>query len=589
MPVVVLAQADDEIADVIDLVRSANDAEVGLVIPPGNKAFRTPLNARLLAQFSRRTGRRTAIVSDDSRTQELARANGFSVYSSVSAFERGIEAAVPRTPSLASNRAGAGGAAATNAPLGAGAWTAAATLQQPPPRTVTPVQPPPVGAVTAMPRLEPRGPATAPPDGPHTPLPGPDRRRPLYYAALAVALVGLLLFFVLAPTAKVTITLAGTPVSVNPTIQGSTDPTQATQGDHILTSVVQANASQTFTATPTGQLTIPPAAATGTETISTTAPGGAQFPLQQGDTFQTTDHSVTFVVSQFTYICIGPGGAQPPPGSCQYMGQTEPANSSASIKDASSEAKGNVPAGAITYWPQNPCQQQPGAPPPACTPDEFSVTNPQPTTGGADPRQETVASASDVNSWNQQVTQIENTLTNQVTSQMQSQAAGKTFAVDPSGGGKTISYSVSPQLPSAGGRFSASQVSVSAAAKVAVYPPADVMRDLTADLQAQVSQGDQLAPGKMSTQPCQVTQAADDGTVILSCAAADFSQPIVDLPGLKTKLAGKNPGDANKIIQSGVDKVQDVKVSEFPFSLFYLPYFSSRIEIDENFVPQTST
>ena len=74
---------------------------------------------------------------------------------------------------------------------------------------------------------------------------------------------------------------------------------------------------------------------------------------------------------------------------------------------------------------------------------------------------------------------------------------------------------------------------------VAVYPPADVMRDLTADLQAQVSQGDQLAPGKVSTQPCQVTQAADDGTVILSCAAADFSQPIVDLPGLKTKLAGK--------------------------------------------------
>ena len=246
-------------------------------------------------------------------------------------------------------------------------------------------------------------------------------------------------------------------------------------------------------------------------------------------------------------------------------------------------------AGTITYWPQNPCQQQPGNPPPACTPDEFSVTNPEATTGGADSKQETVASASDVNSWNQQVTQIENTLTNQVTAQMQSQAAGKTFAVDPAGGGKTISYSVSPQLPSAGEQFATSQVSVAAAAKVSVYNPADVTRDLSADLQAQVSQGDQLAPGKLSTQPCSVTQAADDGTVVLGCAATDFSQPIVNLAGLKTQLVGKNPGDANKIIQSGVDKVQDVKVSEFPFTLFYLPFFSSRIEIDENFVPLTSS
>ena len=130
MPVVVLARTDDEIADVIDLVRSAKDSEVGLVIPPGNKAFQTPLNARLLAQFSRQNGRRTAIVSDDSRIQELARANGFSVYSSVPAFERGIEAAVPRTPSIASNRTAAGGAPA-GATLGAGAWTAATTLQQP--------------------------------------------------------------------------------------------------------------------------------------------------------------------------------------------------------------------------------------------------------------------------------------------------------------------------------------------------------------------------------------------------------------------------------------------------------------------------
>ncbi|TMF14000.1 MAG: hypothetical protein E6I33_10145, partial [Chloroflexi bacterium] len=131
MPVVVLARTDDEIADLIDLVRSAKDPEVGLVLPAGNKAFQTPLNARLLGQFSRQHGRRTAIVSDDARIQALARANGFGVYTSVPAFERGIEAAVPREPSYAESRAVDGAPAATRAPLGAGAWTAAATLQPP--------------------------------------------------------------------------------------------------------------------------------------------------------------------------------------------------------------------------------------------------------------------------------------------------------------------------------------------------------------------------------------------------------------------------------------------------------------------------
>ena len=600
MPVVVLARTDDEIADLIDLVRTAKDAEVGLVLPTGNKAFQTPLNARLLAQFSRQNGRRTAIVSDDPRIQALARANGFTVYGSVPAFERGIEAAVPREASYAGSRALDGAASGTRAPLGAGAWTAATAVQTPPPPTsLSPPPPPATGQVSTPPRLDTRGPVPPTPDAVQPKSTGPDRRRPLYYAAAAVAVVGLLLFFVLAPSAKITITLAGTPLSVNPTIQGSTDPTQATQGDHVLTAVLQASGSQAFTATPSGQKTIQAAAASGTETIATSAPGGAQFGLQQGDTFQTADHAITFVVTQFTYVCIGPNGSQPSAGSCVCTPQDsggqcpqptpEPANASVPMKDASAEAKGNLPANTITYWPQNPCIQQPGNPPPSCSPDEFSVTNPQPTTGGADQKQVTVASNSDVNSWNQQVTQIENALTTQVTSQMQSQAGSRTFAVDPAGAGKTINFTVSPQVPSPGAQFSTSQVTVSAAAKVAVYNPADVRRDLTADLQAQVSQGDELAPGKLSEQPCQVTQAADDGTVILSCAATDFSQPIINLNGLKSRLAGKGPGDANKIIQSAVDKVQEVKVSEFPFTLFYLPFFSSRIEIDENFVPLPSS
>ncbi|HYL70893.1 MAG TPA: hypothetical protein VEY89_06295, partial [Candidatus Dormibacteraeota bacterium] len=249
------------------------------------------------------------------------------------------------------------------------------------------------------------------------------------------------------------------------------------------------------------------------------------------------------------------------------------------------EAKGNVPANTITAWPQDPCSpsnydigqcQGPG--------HDFHVTNASAASGGADAKQVTVASSSDVDSWNTQLTQIENNLTNQVNSQMQGMASGKTFAVDPGGGGKAITFKVSPNLPNPGDQFSASTINITAQAMAAAYNQSDVRNDIIADLNAQVAQGDELAPGKLDLQPCQVTQAATDGTVILSCSATDFAQPIVNLNGLKGQLAGKNPGDAQKIIESSVDKVQSVSVSEFPFRLFYLPFFSSRIEIDENFI-----
>jgi hypothetical protein len=196
----------------------------------------------------------------------------------------------------------------------------------------------------------------------------------------------------------------------------------------------------------------------------------------------------------------------------------------------------------------------------------------------------TTATPTDVSGWNTQVTQIENTLTSQLNSQIQGKTGGKTIAVDPGGNGKAIAFDISPKIPNPGDQFAAANVTINATANAVVYDPTDVRNDVIADLNAQVTQGDELAPGKLNLQPCMVTQASTDGTVILSCSASDFAQPIVNLAGLKGQLAGKNPGDAQKVIQSSVDKVQGVTVSEFPFRLFYLPFFSSRIEIDENFV-----
>jgi len=95
MPAVVIAKPDDEIVDLIDRVRSSADPDVGLVVPGSSRALQTPLNVRLLAQFSNQSGRRTSIVHRGSRLQQLARASGLPVYGSVPAFERGIELADP--------------------------------------------------------------------------------------------------------------------------------------------------------------------------------------------------------------------------------------------------------------------------------------------------------------------------------------------------------------------------------------------------------------------------------------------------------------------------------------------------------------
>jgi hypothetical protein len=136
--------------------------------------------------------------------------------------------------------------------------------------------------------------------------------------------------------------------------------------------------------------------------------------------------------------------------------------------------------------------------------------------------------------------------------------------------------------------FTATTIQVIATAQAAIYDQVAVRNDVIADLDKLVKPGDELAPGKLTTPPCTVTQANVNGTVILACSATDFSQPQVNLDTLKAQLTGRNPGNAQKIVNSNIAKVQSVHVSEWPFQLFYLPLRASQIAIDENVVAVAS-
>jgi len=573
MPAVVIAKPDDEIVDLIDRVRSSADPDDGLVVPGSSRALQTPLNVRLLAQFSNQSGRRTSIVTEDPRLQQLARASGLPVYGSVPAFERGIELAGPR---VGVSGAGRGVTA------GAGGIAAAAVLEPPPapPPAPPPLSPPAHAPATS--RLEPRRVITQlPPAG--RPPRGLDRRRFLYIAAAAIAVIGILLFMALAPSAKVTITIAATPLSVSSTIQGTTNPAAATAADHVLTGVVSGSGSSQFTATPTGTTTLPAVAAKVTLTFSTDATSDISFTLDPNQptqtAVQTSDQSVTFVPARKTVICMGPDNPPPPSSDCG----THPYNATAHYVNVTAGANGNVDAGTLTFWSGDPC---PGV---ACQPTPnttISVTNGSGASGGTDPKQVTAASATDVANWTSQVTTVEAQLSSQMQTELVAHAAGKPIAKDPAGNGEAIAFVVTPQPfpPAVGAQFAAAQITVKGTAEAAIYDVAAVHNDVIADLDKLVKPGDVLAKGSLTTPPCAVTQANVNGTVILACSATAFSQPQVNLNTLKAQLTGRNPSKAQAIVDGSVAKVQGVTVSEWPFKLFYLPLRASQIDIVENFV-----
>jgi hypothetical protein len=537
VPQVIYTERTDEIVDLVDKVRTAPDADVALVLNAGTTGMQTPLNVRLLRQLGTRAGKTVSVISGDPYIQELSRVGGLPTYASVPAFERGIQTVRPHSDDGPTEMATAGGVAplAPPAPPGTGVVAGAATA----------------GARTAV----------------------AGRRRPLYFVAAGLVILGVILLLVVAPSAKITISLTGTPLTANPTIQGSPDPTNSSQPDHLVTSVVTSDQSSQFTATPTGKQQVSAAAANATIVFTTDLPTGAQFTVPKGTEFDTGDTTpIRFYATQDTPVCIGPGSATP-----QNCPTGTTPNSSVPVQDGTPEAKGNVGANTITKWPQNPC----AAPGQICKPSDLTETNPAPATGGADAKTNTVASQTDVNAWTAQVTSSQQTLTTQVNQDLQSKAAGKTMAKDPGGNGVSVACAPTPALPSVNAMFSTTQITVACHGKAATYNPSDVSNIVKADLQQQVAQGDTLATDAINCTKTAVTQAAVDGTVVLSVQCTSFSRPAIDLNGLKGQLTGHSPGDAKNIIEHRLNHVKNVVVSQSPIPLFWLPFFSSRIEIDE--------
>lgn len=542
MPRVVYVEPTDEIADLIQRVRDAGDGSVALAVPIDSRVLHTPVNARLLAQFAARENREVAIISGDPRVQGLVRDAKFPTYASVQAFERGIELVQPHP---------------------AGVPPAEAALYPPADTAAYYGAPPPLPMPSAPPAA-------------HRPSLAWMRRRPFIFGVLGLLIVGLVVFLAVAPSAQVTVTIAATELSANPTIEGTADPAVAKQGDHILTEVVTADAANRFAALPTGVQTVPPTPATGAVAFSTDLPFGASFAIQKGEGFQTSDNPpVIFYATQDVAVAV------PPP---LVPGQHGAASNPIPVQDGTPEARGNVAAGAINTWPRNPCNPDPTKPR-LCSPSDLTVGNPAPTSGGAAEKKLTVVSDQDLVTFRTQVDNLKKQLGDAVLAAMSAKASGKLFAIDASGNGRSVTADISPPLPKGGVQYSPTTITVTVHGRATVFALDDVRRALVADLSAQVPQGESLATEQLTMTPPKITQAGDDGALVLAETATAFSKPTVTLEGLKSSLAGKSPDDVRKLIQHRIGRqVIRVDVAQKPFSWPLLPFFSSRIELVENFV-----
>jgi hypothetical protein len=566
MSKVLYIEPDDEITDLVEKIRrSGEEQELVFVLPHRTKVLQSSLNLRLLQQYSRSFVKHTAIVSGDPRVQQLAKSAGFPTYASVQAYERGVEVVRPHPaadplpgldeedPAASDGLRGFGAAAA-----GAGV---AATLTEP---AWAPAVDGPDSPVRTLDRaLPPR--RTGPPPLPKRP--GRDRRRALYFLAAAVFVVGLLLLFLVAPSATVTLTLAATPVTANNPIQGTTDANLSASPDHILTVVESTDQAASFQAKPSGQKTLPATAASTQLVLQTDLKNVADFTIPKGTEFDTSGSpQLKFYATADTVVHFGDPDSSGKANSNQVP-----------VQDGTPQAQGNAGANTITQWPGNPCGPN-GQYKGVCTSSDLTVTNPQAAAGGADAKQVTTANGSDLAAWGKQVEDLKAQVTDKAKKDLDAKAGpGKQVAVDPGGSGLTLSYDL-PAMPKVDEQFATTNMNVAVHGKGAYYNPADIKKVVADDLKAQVPQGEALAENANIPDP-KVSQASDDGTVIFTVSASGFSQPVIDVQGLKDRFTGKSETDVKRISRELIGSpLKDVTIDHHIW-FFVLPYFSGRIEV----------
>ena len=507
-------EADEEITDLVDRLRdtSLEDA-VTFVVPERSRALQSPMSFRLLKRYADSYGKHVNVISGDARLQALSLETGFSAYPSLLAYDNGAEVHRPGAVEAEAPLPVAAGAAAVAAPV---RHREAPVISGPPRRSVPP-------ATVGRP---------------------PEFRsyRPYLIGAGVIAILALLALLLYIPVASVTLSVAGTPVRAEVQLIGSPG-TSVGSPDHFATQAIHASESQTVQGTATGQKQIDAQPATGSITFSDNEScflicTTGSITIQKGSDVSTNDGK-HYLTTKTVHVSAPRGSASAP------------------ITAVQPGPGGNTEPHTITQMKNQP--------------DNMTVDNPQPTTGGADARTATIVQQSDIESI---VTAYAKDEVPKVQGQLESKASGQKLVPVGNGVQSTVAadHKVGDELQSP---FNLN-VTVTVAGDAVAFDEKKVKALLRDDLTRKTPPGSQLTENpKISYDP---TSASADGNITLSGHASGSYTPVFKQAAIRSHLKGKTPSNARFFLQS-LPNVVDARISESPYALPWLPFFSSRINL----------
>jgi hypothetical protein len=557
-------EPSDEITDLVDRIRrSGADRDLVFVVPPDGHVLRTPLDMRLLMQYTRGFQKRIAIVSGDPQIQTLAIRTGFPTFASLARLEQGAPLRGVPDPTAAAAAPVAVEAATRGGKTGAGS-TAVARRN--------------TSAVAAGGAAVIAGGVAGWWDR-FRAWWGAQSSKGLKYgvAGGVVAIVLILLLFLL-PSATVTIGVQAHKLVDTATIQGNDGSQSGQTLDQIPTQALQTgNFSQTFTITPSGTQALPPVPATGTIQFCSQGGGGNGSPPYT----LTFTGSPSFVDSPsvvFTTTSSSENGT--------YIVPQCPATIGIPVQaDASTVGSaGNIGANQPWSWDGsggvvglgNPAKHY-----------NWTLSNPQATSGGANATTQSVFSTSDVAAAQAQQQTIDINLTQKANKQLRHLASQDKGVLAQNAAGTGIDVTVTnPTLPTGCNTTastpcpagSSQTLTVTVTAAGTSYSRAAARAAVLQDLKSKIPSGSELlADAKVGK--LVVVSAGAGGTVTLTSRAVGYWAPKLDLAPFRSKLVFMGPGSAKTYLLSQLPGASTVTIKQSPYGLPWLPLFSGNIHM----------
>jgi hypothetical protein len=380
---------------------------------------------------------------------------------------------------------------------------------------------------------------------------GPPLRvyRPYLIAAGVLVVLGLIAGIIYVPTATATVLVSGTAVKQDVTLLGVSGGASGT-GNQFATQAFHAEDSQTLPGVPTGQKQIDAVKATGQIVFTMYCTGffcpSGNVSVGSGTDVSTTDGK--HYVTQKSVTIPSPRGS-----------------ASVAVTAVQAGAGANTDRHTIRNIGDNQN-------------DNLSVDNTDAIGNGADARTATIIQQSDIDSIKDAYSRD---AIPKVTDQLNSKAQG--LKLVPVGKGVQASVTSDHKV---GEEVPGFTVTVKVAGDGVAFDEKVIKQMLKTALERKISQGSQLTGNPTTTY--EAIDATTDGHITLNGHVSGFYTPVFLQANIRGHLKGMSPAKAHAFLQS-LPNVVDARVTQSPYGLPWLPFFSSRITLNIEEVSSNST